>query len=117
MTKTISGKAFAADKEKRMHERFNCEAVVKWSYFNNDRFFEAKVLNCSRNGIYFETPHAINQGTSIFIRTETLISNNMRLNELECLRTVSFGEVKWCNEILEDGGSYFQVGVRHHDLK
>lgn len=110
-------KAFAEDKEKRMNERYHCEALIKWSYFNNDRFFEAKVLNCSRNGIYFETPHTIRQGTTIFIRTETLLSKNMRLNELECLRTVSLGEVKWCNERFEDGVSYYQAGVRHHDLK
>ena len=113
----IADKAFGADKEKRMYERYNCEAIVKWSYFNNDTFFEAKVSNFSRNGVYFETPHAINPGTTIFIRTETLLSNNMTLNELECLRTVSLGEVKWCNEISEDGGIYYQVGVRHHDLR
>ena len=112
-----TNKAFAAEKEKRMHERYNCEAIIKWSYFNKDKFFKARVINCSRNGISFETSHAIREGTTIYIRTETLLSKNMRLNELECLRTVSLGEVKWCNERSEDGASYYQAGVRHHDLK
>jgi hypothetical protein len=109
--------SFTADKEKRMHERYHCEAMIKWSYFNRDRFYTARVFNVSRNGICFETPHAIRQGTTIYIRTETLISKNMRLNEMECLRTVSLGEVKWCREKVEDGVSCYQAGVRHHDLK
>ncbi len=117
MTKTTANKAFAADKEKRIYERYNCEAIIKWSYFNNDKFFDAKVYNISRNGIYFETPHAIRQGTTIFIRTETLFSKNMRLNELECLRTVSLGEVKWCHELSKDDLSYYGVGVRHCEVK
>jgi hypothetical protein len=110
-------KAFTADREKRMHERYDCEALIKWSYFNKDRFYQARVLNCSRNGVYFETPHAIKEGTTIYILTEALLSKNMRLNELECLRTVSLGEVKWCNERFENGVSCYQVGIRHHDVK
>jgi hypothetical protein len=117
MTQKTPNRAFEPDKEKRMSERYNCEAIIKWSYFNNDQFFDAKVYNISRNGICFETPHAVRQGATIFIRTETLLSKNLRLNELECLRTISLGEVKWCNERFGDNDYYFKVGVRHHDVK
>ena len=30
----IANKALVADREKRMYERYNCEAIIKWSYFN-----------------------------------------------------------------------------------
>jgi len=112
-----ANKALAADKEKRMHERYNCEAITKWSYFNKETFFEAKIYNFSRNGIYFETAHEVKPGTIVFVRLEALLSKNMRLDDHECLRTVTLGEVKWCNELPADGVSYFGVGVRHCELR
>jgi hypothetical protein len=115
--KMIANKALAAAKEKRMYERYNCEAIIKWSYFNNDRFFEAKILNFSRNGIYFETSHEVKPRSTILIRLETLLSKNMRLDDHECMRTVTLGEVKWCNELSADGDSYYGVGVRHCEVR
>jgi hypothetical protein len=109
----LANKALAADKEKRMYERYNCEAIIKWSYFNKDKFFDAKIFNFSRNGIYFETSFEVKPRTTIFIRLETFLSKNMRLDDHECLRTVALCEVKWCNELSADGVSYFGVGVRH----
>ena len=109
--------ALAGHKEKRMYERHNCEALIKWSYFNQDRLFDAKIFNFSRSGFYFETSYAIRPKTTIFIRLETLFSKNMRLTEQECLRTVSLGEVKWCNELSKDDHSYYGVGVRHCEVK
>ena len=39
--------------EKRYDERCSCEAIAKWSRFNETmRFFDAKILNFSRSGIY-----------------------------------------------------------------
>lgn len=99
--------------ERRMEERYNCEAKIKWSYFNKSSFYDAKILNFSRNGIYFETPHEIKPEATILIRLETLLSKNMGLNDHECLRTVTLGDVKWCNEFFADDVSYFGVGVRH----
>ena len=104
--------------EKRsMEERYNCEAKIKWSYFNKSSFYDAKILNFSRNGIYFETPHEIKPRTTILIRVETLLSKNMRCDESLCLRTVSLADVKWCNESSKDGVSNFEVGVRHFYLE
>ena len=112
----IANNSLAADKEKRMYERYHCEATIKCSYFNKDKFFDAKIFNFSRNGIYFETPHEVRPRTTILIHLETLLSKNMRLDDHECLRTVTLGDVKWCNELSADGVSYFGVGVRHCEV-
>jgi len=114
--KMIANKALATEK-RRVEERYNCEARIKWSYFNKGRFYDAKILNLSRNGIYFETPHEIKPGTTILIRVETLPTNILRSEECLCLRTVSLADVKWCSESSKDGFSNFGVGVRHFDLK
>jgi len=117
VTKVTVNKALAGHVEKRMHGRYNCEALIKWSYFNQDRFFDAKIFNFSRNGIYFETPYTIRPKATIFIRLETLFTKNMRLTEQECLRTVSIGEVRWCHELSKDDLSYYGAGVRHSEVK
>ena len=111
-----ANKALVTDK-RRMEERYDCEAKIKWSYFNKDRFFDAKILNCSANGTYFETPHEIKPGATILIRVENLVSKNVRSDENWCIRTVSLADVKWCKDSSNLGNSYFRVGARHFDIK
>jgi hypothetical protein len=108
--------ALISDK-RRFEKRFNCEAKIKWSYFNKGSFFDAKILNCSPNGNYFETPHEIKPGATILIRLETLLSKIIRSDDPLCLRTVYLAEVKWCKKSSEKGDYYFGVGVKHLDLK
>ena len=98
---------------RRKAERYRCEARIKWSYFNRDRFHDAKISNFSQDGIYFETPHKIKPGTTILIRLETLTSNQMKSAEGVCLRTVSLADVKWCTKSSTDGDNNYGVGVRH----
>jgi len=114
--KMAAKKAFVTNR-RRMEKRYACEAKIKWSYFNTVKSFDAKTLNCSPNGIYFETPNEVKSGTTIVIRTESFLSKNAGSNELNCLRTVSLAEVKWCRELSNDGDRYFEAGVRHIDLK
>ncbi len=106
-----------ATEKRRMEERYDCEAKIKWSYFNGRRFYNAKILNFSRNGIYFETPHEIKAKATLFIRVEKILSKDMRSDESSFLRTVSLADVKWCNKSSKDGVSNFKVGLRHFDLK
>ena len=108
--------ALATDKEE-WKKRYHCEAKVRWSYFKKGEFYDAKILNCSPNGNYFETPHKIKPGSTILIRLETLLSKIMRFDGPLCLRAVSLAEIKWCKDSSKDGKSYFGVGVRHLDLK
>ena len=105
--------ALAEHAEKRAYQRYNCEALIKWSYFNKDRLFDAKIINISKDGFSFETSSEINPHSTIFTRLENLFSKNMSLSELECLRTISIGEVRWCQELSKDGLRYYVVGVKH----
>ena len=98
---------------RRRAERYRSDARIKWSYFNRNRFYDAKVSNFSQDGIYFETPHKIKPGTTILIRLETLTSNNMKSAEAVCLRTVSLADVKWCTKSSTDDDNNYGVGARH----
>jgi hypothetical protein len=109
--------SLAEHAEKRAYQRYNCEALIKWSYFNKDRLFDAKIVNFSKDGFSFETSSEIRPHATIFTRLENLFTKNMSLSEQECLRTISIGEVRWCQELFKDGLSYYVVGVRHSVVK
>jgi len=108
-----ANKALAEDAEKRAYQRYNCDALIKWSYLNQDRLFDAKIVNFSKEGFSFETSSEISPQATIFTRLEYLFTKNMRLCEQECLRTVSIGEVRWRQELSKDGQRYYMVGFRH----
>jgi hypothetical protein len=39
--------------------------------------------------------------------------NFSALNEIQGLRTITLGEVKWCNEILHKNSLQFEIGIRY----
>jgi len=113
VTKVTANKTLAKHAEQRAYQRYNCEALIKWSYLNQDRLFDAKIVNFSKEGFSFETSSEISPHATVFTRLENLFTKNMSLYEQECLRTVSIGEVKWRQELSKDGLKYYVVGVRH----
>jgi hypothetical protein len=117
VTEVTANTALAEHAEKRAYQRYNCEALIKWSYFNKDRLFDAKIVNFSKDGFSFETSSEISPNATIFTQLENLFTKNMSLSELECLRTVSIGEVRWCQKISKDGLGYYAVGVRHSEIR
>jgi hypothetical protein len=117
VTKVTANKALAERAEKRAYQRYDCEALIKWSYLNKDRLFDAKIVNFSKAGFSFETSSEIRPHSTIFTRLESLFTKNMNLSEQECLRTVSIGEVRWCQELSKEGLRYYVVGVRHSDVR
>ena len=108
-----ANKELAEHAERRVYQRYNCEALIKWSYFNKGRLFDAKIVNFSEDGFSFETYSEIRPHATIFTRLENLFTKDMSLSEMENLRTVSIGEVKWRQELSKDGLRYYLVGVRH----
>ena len=112
-----ANKALADHTEKRADQRYSCEALIKWTYFNNDRHFYAKIVTFSRGGFSFRTYFDVRPHATIFTRLEKLFTKNMSLHKQECLRTVSIGDVRWCQELFEDGLKYYMVGVRHTEVR
>jgi hypothetical protein len=99
--------------EKRDDARHACEAIIKWSYFNKDKYFRAKLLNFSRGGVYFETAEEIKAGATIYMQLEIVVSSRINSLDYDCLRYVSLGEVKWCIDLSKNDQSQYGVGVRY----
>jgi hypothetical protein len=93
MTKMTANKELAEHAERRAYQRHNCEALIKWSYFNKGRLFDAKSVNFREDGFSFETFSKIRPHATIFTRLENLFTKDMSSSILKNLRTVSIGEV------------------------
>ena len=98
--------------EKRRHVRHKCEAIVEWSYFNKEIYFDAKLLNFSESGVYFETAHDLKPGGTIFLKMKMVSSSKINSLVHERPRSVSLGEVKWRIDLSGSGKSCYGVGVR-----
>ena len=99
--------------EKRAHIRHNCEAVIRWSFFNKKTCFDAKLLNFSENGIYIETSQDLKPGTTIFLQMNidsSYISNSQAHPRP---RSISLGEVKWRIDLSGIDQSCYGIGVRY----
>ena len=99
--------------EKRRHERHNCEAVIKWSLFNQTIYFDATLLNFSESGVYFETAHDLKPGTAIFLDMKTVSPHRINFKDYKQPRLISLGEVKWCVNLSGEVQSKFGVGVSY----
>ena len=108
------------DTEKRIHRRHDCDAAIKWSYFNRttfnysqEIFYRARALNFSKSGLYFETIHSLKPGTILLFRSEAFGIKVPDLEGCECLRSISLLEIKWCQEFLRNRESYFGIGAKY----
>jgi len=99
--------------EKRRSMRHKCQASIEWSYFNKDIYFDAKLLNFSESGVYFETAHDLKPKATIFIKMNTFSPRKIDSLDHECPRSVSLGEVKWRINLSGSDQSCYGVGVRY----
>jgi len=99
--------------EKRRYVRHKCEAILEWSYFNQEISFEAKLLNFSEGGVYFKTGHDLKPGATIFLKMNMVSSSKINSLDPERPRSVSLGEVKWRIDLSGSDHSCYGVGVRY----
>ena len=99
--------------EKRRHNRHKCEASIEWSYFNTGVYYNAKLLNFSRGGVYIESAQDIMPGATIIIRLGKVLSRELDSEEHDYPRLVSLGEVTWRTVFSEGHPYHCGAGVRY----
>jgi hypothetical protein len=98
--------------DRRRHARIRCEAAIAWSYFNQDAYFDARLINFCKNGVYFETDRELKPGVSIFLNMKRISSGMIEATDHQCPRSVSLGEVQWCIDLSGRDQSCYGIGVR-----
>jgi len=56
--------------EQRADTRHHHEAAIMYEHYSSGRYYEGKMLNFSRGGMYFESNYAPEVGSEIFIGVE-----------------------------------------------
>ena len=56
--------------ERRADSRYRHETAIMYEHYGSGRYFEGKMYNYSRGGMYFESNFAPEIGTEIFIGVE-----------------------------------------------
>lgn len=100
--------------KKRSDKRMNCEASITYSYFNKDDSFKARMLNFSKQGMYFESDSFFKKGTSIFYKIKNCKLDYSGSEFCEAPRTTSLAEVKWWKQIGDEASLRFGVGVKYY---
>jgi len=95
--------------ERRAEQRQACDYTIVWTYFNKDNLAPARVLNCSRGGCYFETPHPLATGSTVSIRLERPADGSPG-KTTGSVRSNAVAEVKWCDK----RNNQYGVGARYH---
>ena len=88
--------------EQRDDTRFSHRVAVLVENYQERRYYEGKMVNYSRTGLYFETDFAPEPGSELFIGIED--------SPYSSCHDVLRAKVMWCKE-LSDGESFYYYGV------
>ena len=99
--------------EKRIDARHRCEASIAWGCFNDQQMFRAKMLNYSKDGMYFESEVFLKEGANIYFQMNDCSFDSSDPERHDGLRTVSLARVKWYKDIGGERATRFGVGVKY----
>jgi hypothetical protein len=100
--------------EKRIDNRRKCDASIVCAYFNKENVCNAKMLNYSRDGMYFESDSLFKEGTNIFFKIKDYLFDLSDPELCEGLRTVSLAQVRWWKDMGREDASCFGIGVKYY---
>ena len=100
--------------EKRTSLRHPQDASIVFSRFNAQTSYSAKMLNYSRDGMYFETNHLLPDKTDIFFRVDDPDLTAISRKNGDGLRTISLARIKWWRVLYNDGPHRFGIGVQYY---
>ena len=92
--------------EQRDYPRFPHEAAIMFENYATGNYYEGRMANYSRTGIYFETDFAPAPGAEIFIGIEDSPFSNGH--------DVYRAKVIWCKNIKHRRSYYYGVGAKFY---
>jgi hypothetical protein len=110
----MGSETLISHRDKRDDRRFDCEGTITYSSFNKHDILKGKILNFSKNGMYFESDANLRPGTTIYFRLEkcTVFPSDPAL--CEGLRSKSLAEVRWCTKVNNQSERCFGTGVKYY---
>lgn len=101
--------------ERREEKRFECSLPITVLLSNLNKAFPAIAMNCSEEGIAFETQHELKVGETIYIRKKVCSESDEFRAVCPFSRLSSFATVKWVRADAPGDGGIFFVGAKNFD--
>ena len=86
--------------ESRMSERYDFSEPVKFVSSETKEMLQAKLINCSPEGLYFESETSLSPGTNILISG----ADNSKYFR---------AEVKWCKKLSSEEDAFYGIGAEY----
>jgi hypothetical protein len=99
--------------ERRVEDRFQCDATITWSLFHKNSYFYGWVVNFSHHRIYLETTRDLKPGVIVFLRVKRRTPQGAVSQDEQWLKSFSLAQVKWCRELTDDFHQRYEVGLRY----
>lgn len=103
--------------ERRAYNRCSFQTPVICAYFNSDRFYHARTTNHSREGLNFVSDFPLITGANIYVRVDYDSQDDHQAGICDCggVRQIGLAKVKWCREIPDDYGSFYNIGLKYKE--
>ena len=111
MSKRKGGEKMAEGKDKRVHERYNYEAPIKFKYYDSLTYSTARMFNYSQSGMYFESKDNIKPESIIYITMENYSSGARGPEAYEGFHA----NVMWNKEYQSSDSKYYGTGVEYYE--
>lgn len=96
--------------ENRDYFRYKCRAKILLETYSTGAYYQAKMLNYSRGGLYFESDYAPLPGTDIYIGIEN--------SPYDFGADLYRAQVRWRTKLSRKKSKYsYGVGVRYNHLQ
>lgn len=106
------------DAELRTDDRFPTQVEVScrpYTSCGNLRWTQAVMHNFSSQGAYLETDLDCAPGTILIVRTVAWLAAPSAADNLAKPPSICLGEIKWRQDLLDEGGCCFGMGLRFFD--
>jgi len=105
--------AMDSNSDKRAFERRSCNASMVFSYVNQPKSYDTRVLNCSTGGMCFQSSLFLQPGATVCIRVKEFKCSDAPEDYADDLHSMSLAEVKWCHRLPGAESAAYGVGVKY----
>ena len=102
------------DGEKRSYSRQYLSAQLEIFHINMQKCSDAQLINQGQGGICINSITKFNPGMSLFIRVTNFPSKDSHDELSKVIRSMTFADVKWCQEIRDFGRPFFKMGLQFY---
>jgi hypothetical protein len=94
---------------KRAYSRNPHEALILYTNYDTENYYNAKLYNSSQGGVYFESERALQPESDICIKVVTHLSEEPGSEVCTACRA----RVKWCEKRNKSGISCYGIGIQY----